>query len=82
VALYFKGFYDRFTRYIRENAITVEHLQYNQFMKQLKKSELFLEYRTVRFGNGDPKLAAVLDYKAIQEVCDVDGFLKAQAAAI
>ena len=38
VALHVKGFYDRFTRYIRENAITTEHLQYNQFMKQDRKS--------------------------------------------
>ena len=82
VALYFKGFYDRFTRYIRENGITVEFLQYNQFMKQLRKSELFVEYRTVRFGNGEPKKAAILDFGAIQETCDVDGFIRAQIAAL
>ena len=82
VALYFKGFYDRFTRYIRENGITVEFLQYNQFMKQLRKSELFVEYRTVRFENGDPKKAAILDFRAIQETCDVDGFIRSQIAAV
>lgn len=83
VALHFKSFYDRFTRYIRENGIVVEHLQYDQFMRQLRKSVLFLEMRTVRFGGGgDPKKAAVLDYEAIQEACDVDGFIKSQIDAL
>ncbi len=82
VALHFKGFYDRFTRYIRENAITAEYLQYNQFMKQIQKADFFVETRTVRFGGGDPKKAVVLDFHAIQEVCDVDGFLKSQPAAL
>jgi len=76
VALHFKGFYDRFTRYIRENAITAEYLQYNHFMRQLRKSELFIDSRTVRFGSGDPKRAIVLDYSMIKERCDVEGFLK------
>ena len=78
VAIYFKGFYDRFTRYIRENAITAEHLPYEEFMRQLRKSELFLESRIVRFGSGDPKRATVLDYTTIQEKCDVDGFIRSQ----
>jgi len=83
MAFYFKGFYDRFTRYIRENGIIVEHLQYGEFMRQLRKSMLFLEMRTVRFGSeGCPKKAAILDYGAMKEVCDVDGFIKSQAAPL
>ena len=79
VAIHFKSFYDRFTRYIRENAITAEHLPYEEFMRQLKKSELFLEAKSVRFGNGEVKKAVVLDFALIQEKCDVDGFIKSQA---
>jgi len=82
VAIHFKGVYDRFTRYIRENAITTEHLQYNQFMKQLRNSDLYLGDRTVRMGSGDPKKTAVLDFEAIQMRCDVDGFIKSQAVPL
>ena len=78
VAVYFRGFYDRFTRYIRENAITAEHLAYEEFMRQLKKSEMFLDIRTVRMGGGDPKRAAVLDYTTIQQRCDVEGFIRSR----
>jgi hypothetical protein len=81
VALYFKGFYDRFTRYIRENAIMTEYLQYNQFLKQLRKSELFVETRAVRFAGGEPKKAHILNYARVREVCDVEGFLKAPVDA-
>ena len=82
VAIHFKGIYDRFTRYIREHAITTEHLQYNQFMKQLRKSDLFVEMRTVRMGSGDPKKAAVLDYEAIRQKSEVDGFIKTQVVPL
>ena len=82
VALHFKGFYDRFTRYIRENAMITEYLQYGQFMKQLRKSELYTESKTVRMGNNDPKKVIVLDYGEIKRRCDVDGFIKAQVQPI
>ena len=82
VALYFKGFYDRFTRYIRENGITTEFLQFGQFMTQLRKSNLYLGTRCVRFASGDPKRAAILDYRAIQEVCDVEGFIQSRIAVL
>jgi hypothetical protein len=82
VALYFKGFYDRFTRYIRENAISVEYLQYPQFIRQLHKSELFVETKTVRFGDGEPRRASVLDFPTIQQKCDVDGFIKSQGRSL
>ena len=78
VAIYFKGMYDRFTRYIRENAIITEYLQYGQFMKQLRKSDLFLESKVVRMGNSDLRRTTVLNYEEIKRRCDVDGFLKAQ----
>ena len=82
VAIHFKGVYDRFTRYIRENAITTEYLQYNQFMKQLRKSDLYVGDRTVRMDSGDPKKTAVLDFETIQARCDVDGFIKSQAVPL
>ena len=76
VAIYFKGCYDRFTRYIRENAITAEYLQYSQFMRQLKRSSMYVDTRSVRFADGNVKSATVLDYNVIRERCDVDALIR------
>ena len=57
----------------------VECLPYAQFMKQLRKSDLFVESKTVRFGD-DPKRAVILHYDLMQKKCDVDGFLHDYAA--
>ncbi len=46
-------------------------------MKQLRKSDLFVENKTVRFGD-DPKKATVLNFALMKQRCDVDGFLGAQ----
>ena len=76
VAIHFKGIYDRFTRYIRENAITTETLQYGQFMKQLRKSEVYVDAKVIRMGSGELRRSVILDYEAIKQRCDVDGFLR------
>ncbi len=78
VAIRFKGFYDRFTRYIRENGIVAEILSFEQFMSQLRRTEMYLETRTVRFAGGDPKSATILDFDMIKERCNVEGFIQAQ----
>lgn len=74
VAFLFTRFYDQYTKYRRDHAIYGECLSYNQFVKQLKKSDLFLAFKTVRIGGGTPK-AYVLDYELIQQRCNVSGFL-------
>ena len=74
VAFLFTRFYDQYTKYRRDHAIYGECLSYNQFVKQLKKSDLFLAFKTVRIGSGTPK-AYVLDYELIQQRCNVSGFL-------
>lgn len=74
VAFLFARFYDQYTKYRRDHAIYGECLPYNQFIKQLKKSDLFLAFKTVRMGSGTPK-AYVLDYELIQQRCNVSGFL-------
>ena len=51
-------------------------------MRQIRKSDLFLESRIVRFGDGAPKRAVVLNFKAIREVCDVDGFINSHIDAL
>ena len=74
VAFLFSRFYDEYTKYRRDHAIYGECLPYGQFIKQLKKSDLFMAFRTFRIGGGTPK-AFVLDYELIQKRCDVSGFL-------
>ena len=77
VALYFKGFYDRYTQYRREHAIMGECLPYAQFMKQLRKSDLYTCDRTVRMGDVRKK-TVLLNYALLRQRCDVDGFLGTQ----
>ena len=74
VAFLFARFYDQYTKYRRDHAIYGECLPYNQFIKQLKKSDLFVGYKTARIGHGTPK-AYVLNYELIRQRCDVTGFL-------
>lgn len=77
IAIHFKAIYDRYTQYRRDHAILGESLPYSQFMKQLRKSDLFIENKTVRFSDA-PKKATVLNYALMKQRCDVDGFLGAQ----
>ena len=81
VAIHMKGIYDRYTRYRRENAIQVECLPYAQFMKQLRKSDLFVENKMIRFGD-DTKRCVVLNYAVMRKKCDVEGFLHCYAAPL
>ena len=73
IAIHFKGVYDRYTKYRRDHAIIGECLSYAQFMRQLWKSDLFIETRVVRFGS-ETKKAAVLNYAALRKRCDISGF--------
>ena len=73
IAINFKNCYDRFTKYRRDHAIFGECLEYRQFTRQLRNSDLFVSYRTARFDNGVAH-AFVLDYPAVLERCDIDSF--------
>ena len=76
-AFFFKGFYDRYTQYRRDHAIIGECLPYSQFIKQLRKSDLFVEAKTIRFSE-DTKHAMILNYPLLRSRCDIDGFLQSQ----
>ena len=73
VAIFFKGVYDRYTKYRRDHAIGGECLTYAQFMRQLRKSDLFVEDRSVRFNSGI-RWAVVMNYATMKQRCDVAGF--------
>lgn len=77
VALHFHSFYDRHTQYRRDHAIIGECLPYGQFMKQLRKSDLYIETKVVRFGD-DTKKAVILNYPLLRQRCEIEGFLHAQ----
>lgn len=77
IAIHFRGIYDRYTAYRRDHAIVGECLPYAQFMKQLRKSDLYVETKVIRFGD-DTKKAVVLNYPLIRKRCDIEGFIHAQ----
>jgi len=77
VAIHFRGVYDRYTQYRRDHAILGECLPYAQFMKQLRKSDLYVASRAVRFAD-DTKKAVLLNDRLLRERCDIEGFLQAQ----
>jgi hypothetical protein len=79
VAINLKRCYDRFTKYRRDHAISGECLEYRQFTKQLRGSDLFVAYRTVAFSNTAAR-AFVLDYRLLLERCDIEGFDQVSAA--
>ncbi|HQE67490.1 MAG TPA: DNA primase, partial [Bacillota bacterium] len=74
IGIRFCDVYDRYTKYRRDYAITGECLPYNQFLKQLRQSDFFIESnKTMRFGN-ETKKAWALDFSILKERCDVSGF--------
>lgn len=77
IALHFRSFYDEYTGYRQKHAILGECLPYAQFMKQLRKSDLYIETVAMRFTDGVKKVA-VLDYALLQKRCDIEGFLRPQ----
>jgi putative DNA primase/helicase len=77
VALHFKSFYDRFTQYRRDHAIIGECLPYAQFMKQLRKADIYIETKNVRLGE-EVRKCIILNYAVLQQRCDIDGFIHSQ----
>ena len=73
VAINLKRCYDRFTKYRRDHAISGECLEYRQFTKQLRGSDLFIAYKPVNFNNRTAQ-AFVLNYPLLLERCDLEGF--------
>ena len=80
VAICFKRCYDRYTKYRRDHAITGECLEYAQFLRQIRVSDLFIAYKSVRL-NGQPVSAHVLNMDTIRSRCGIHSF-DAQAADI
>lgn len=73
VAIHFKTVYDRYTKYRRDHAILGECLSYAQFMRQLRKSDLYSDARSMRFSS-EVRWATILHYSLLRERCDVEGF--------
>jgi hypothetical protein len=73
VAINLQRCYDRFTKYRRDHAISGECLEYRQFTKQLRGSDLFIAYKPVNFNNRTAQ-AFVLNYPLLLERCDMEGF--------
>ena len=76
-AFHFRGFYDRYTQYRRDHAILGECLPYTQFMKQLRKSDLYVGDRAVMFADTSRK-SVLLNYDLLRQRCDIEDFLQSQ----
>ena len=74
VAIHIRGIYDQYTQYRQVHAIGGECLPYDQFMKQLRKSDLYIDTKVVRFGD-DTKKAVLINDTLLRERCEVEGFL-------
>lgn len=73
IGIRFCDVYDRYTKYRRDYAVTGGCLPYNQFLKQLRQSDFFLESnKTMRFGN-ETKKAWALDFSILKERRDLSG---------
>lgn len=74
IALRFQKFYDRYTKYRRDHAILGEVLSFEQFKKQLRNSDLYVESKNVRFESGTAR-AYLLDARILRQRCDISGFI-------
>ncbi len=81
IAIHFKSAYDLFTKYRRDYAIVGECLTYPAFMRQLRKSDLYVEDKPIRF-DGELRKATVLNYALLKQRCDVAGFMNTEVEAL
>ena len=73
VAFFINGFYDRFTKYVRDHAIVCECKTLGGFKRDLVKSDLYIITKNVRFSD-DTKRAHVLNYEMLKKRCEITGF--------
>ena len=73
VAICFKRCYDDYTKYRRDHAIMGECLEYTQFLRQLRASDLFIAYKSVRMA-GDTVSAHILNFDLIRTRCGIQSF--------
>ena len=48
-------------------------MSFEQFKKQLRNSDLYVDYKNVRFESGTAK-ATVLNYALLRQRCEITGF--------
>ena len=68
--------YDRYTKYLKDFAIKGESLDYNQFCKQLKKSDYFVSNNRKKRMAKMSKWVWTLNYEKLAVNCDVTGFIR------
>ena len=81
IAIHFKSAYDLFTKYRRDYAIVGECLTYPAFMRQLRKSDLYVEDKPIWF-DGELRKATALNYTVLKQRCDVAGFMNTEVEAL
>lgn len=69
-----KDNYDHYTKYRRDYAIAGEVLTYDQFMKQLKVSDVCIQVGAQKKVDGKNRRWFLIDYALLSSRCDVSGF--------
>ena len=68
--------YDRYTKYLKDFAIKGESLDYNQFCKQLKKTDYFVRNCYKKRMSKESKWVWTLHFEKLSTNCDVIGFIR------
>jgi len=66
--------YDQYTKYRREYAVVGEVLNYGQFVRQLKVSDVYIDGSCQLKRNGKNLRAWSVDFELLKTRCDVAGF--------
>jgi len=75
----FRKIYDRYTKYRKDYAILGEVLRVSDFYKQLTFSKYFVSNDREMRIEGKVCRVWVVDFEKLSQICDVSGFLEAQA---
>jgi len=68
--------YDRYTKYLKDFAIKGESLDYNQFCKQLRKTDYYVSSNYKKRMAKESKRVWTLHFEKLSANCDVSGFIR------
>jgi len=68
--------YDRYTKYLKDFAIKGESLDYNQFCKQLRKTDYYVNSNYKKRMAKESKRVWTINFEKLSANCDVSGFIR------
>ena len=77
-----RDIYDRYTKYRREYAVAGEVLPFDQFMLQLKNSDVYLKSNAQKKFGRENRRCDMIDFELLSSRCDVTGFITDDAVPL